>query len=110
MERFHPDCQFCQLCFHEQYPEALHTPLIFEDDKFIAVIDDHRKGYKERYLIVTKFGHFSREDLPEGEWDSLVETAVALAEARVWNTKEKYVIDTVMSDNSHAHIQACFRN
>ena len=109
--RYHPDCVFCRLCNHGIIPEALQTPLVFEDDRVVVAVDLHRKQYKERYLLVTKFGHYSREELPQEEWDYLVEIAHALGKARVRKTKEKYEIDMVMSPKyiDHAHLQVGFR-
>ena len=108
MKIFNADCALCRLCNHEIVPEALQTPLVFEDERCIAVVDLHRRQYKERYLLVTKFGHYSQEELPQEEWDYLIEIAHALGKARVWKTKEKYEIDTVTQSPDHAHIQVGF--
>ncbi len=108
MNIFHADCVYCRLCRHDDFPEALCTPLVFEDTRVVVVIDLDRKQYRERYLIVTKYGHYPQEELPQEEWDYMVEVAHALGKARVWKTMEKYVVDIIMSDVSYAHLQVCF--
>jgi len=108
MNLYNADCAFCQLCCHDDFPEALQPPLVFEDDRVIVVVDLHRKQYKERFLIITKFGHCSQEELPQEEWDYMIEVAHALGKVRVWKTKEEYEIGTDMSDGSHVHLQVGF--
>ena len=107
--RFHPDCPLCQLVNHDDFPEALCTPLVFEDDRVIVVVDLHGKQYKERYLLVTKFGHCSQEELPQEEWDYMIEVAHALGKARVWKTKETYEVDETQDDFSHVSIKVGFK-
>ena len=106
--RHYPGCCFCRLANHPENPEALCTPLVFEDSRVVVVVDLHRKQYKERYLLVTKLGHYSQEELPQEEWDYMIGVAHALGRARVWRTKEKYEIDTAMEFPGHAHIQIGF--
>lgn len=103
-ERFHPDCPLCQI-IDNPGPSLVH-----EDEHIIAIIDKHRKGFKERYLIVTKFGHYSQDELPQEEWDYMIEAARALGKARVWGTGEKYEVDEEQGDFSHASIKVGFRS
>jgi len=94
-----PDCPLCQIDYQN---------LIHEDEHVVAVIDSHKENYKERYLIVHRC-HCSLEDLPQEEWDYMIEAAHALGKARVWQTKEKYEVDEEQDDFSHVSIKVGFR-
>lgn len=93
----YPDCPFCQIDYQS---------LIHEDDKIIAVAC--QKGHQELYRIIYKY-HCSLEELPQEEWDYMIEAAYALGKARVWRTKETYEVDETQDDFSHVSIKVGFK-
>ena len=99
--RYHPDCKFCQII------DNPNTSLVHEDEHVVCVIGKYRQGYKETYLIITKYGHYSQDELPQEEWDYMVGAGYALGEARVWGTGEKY--EVIEGQNDHASIEVGFR-
>lgn len=55
---FDAKCPLCRLALsRSDFPNALKTPLLFQDDRVIVVVDLDAKGFQERLLAVTKLGH-----------------------------------------------------